>query len=216
MPTLTAEIDLRYLHAALQAASNEVSRYYLNGVLVELRNDTTTYVATDGHILFAMQTERTENCANRLIGDFIIPTEVIKAHKLPPKAKSYMTTVMLSQDTPGLRLTMITLGRNSVTFNAVDGTFPDWRCVVPHVFNPKQDFMAYDPKLLTRLWKAADLAELGTPTLIPNGSSPALVEYTGTAFALVMPMRTNKVEYTHQPTWIAGHKPAEVMAEAAD
>ena len=48
-----ALISLKALYAAACAASTEETRFYLNGVCVEVSARQVVYVATDGHVLFA-------------------------------------------------------------------------------------------------------------------------------------------------------------------
>jgi hypothetical protein len=196
--TKTAIIDAQYLHAALNAVDKDESRYHLSGVLVELREDSITYVATNGHILLAIHNNAPEQDGDKLIGDFTLPVDVIKSIKLK-RHEALWAKLEKEDDAPELKLVY---GDHTLTFKPIDGGFPDWRAVVPATFDPSERFMGYDPKYLTRLWKAGDILGSG-PTLIPNGTGPAMVRYAvADAFGLIMPKRTEyDVKKTDSPEW---------------
>lgn len=107
------------LKAALFCASNEESRYYLRGVHLSTSGH---MVATDGHRMFVAK------LAEAPAADVIIPLDTVKAAlKLAPKRAE---TIELNGNTLG-----------GVVFQPVDGTFPDWRRVIPPAdgFKPGED-----------------------------------------------------------------------------
>jgi DNA polymerase-3 subunit beta len=152
-----ATLDLNILRAANMAASTEQTRYYLNGVCVELTATATTYIATDGHILFAYRQE----IANDLIGTWIIPSTIIKQIKTN-KHNPYVTLSRVDDTSTGSVHLKLENGI-ALVFEPIDGTFPDWRRVIPRNasdqgYKPKDGSgIGYDPTLLARLWKAGDI-----------------------------------------------------------
>ena len=167
------------LKAALYCASNEESRYYLRGVHLSTSGH---MVTTDGHRLFCAK------LAEAVPADVIIPLDTVKAAlKLAPKKA---TTIELNGNTLG-----------GVVFQPVDGTFPDWRRVIPAAdgyqsgdgkpahFNP--DYM-YDIGQMSRA--------LGSKTGVTfqihgwDSGSPHGVTFAERTdcFAVIMPMRTVK------------------------
>jgi DNA polymerase III sliding clamp (beta) subunit (PCNA family) len=97
------------LKAALYCASNEESRYYLRGVHLATSGH---MVTTDGHRLFCAK------LAEAVSADVIIPLDTVKAAlKLAGKRAE---TIELNGNTLG-----------GIVFQPVDGTFPDWRRVIP-------------------------------------------------------------------------------------
>jgi hypothetical protein len=107
------------LKAALLCASSEETRYYLKGVHLSTSGH---MVTTDGHRLFCAKLSETVST------DVIIPIDTVKAAlKLAPKKAE---TIELNGNTLG-----------GVTFTPIDGTFPDWRRVIPPAegFKPGED-----------------------------------------------------------------------------
>jgi DNA polymerase-3 subunit beta len=200
MTPAIATLDLSVLRAANLAASNEETRYYLQGVCVELTATSTTYVATDGHILFAYHNDSADNT---LIGTWIIPSSIIKQIK-PNKHNPYVTLSRV--DDKHLKLE----NGIALVFEPIDGTFPAWRHVIPQNASdqdhkPKNgEGYGYDPTLLAKLWKAGDLIGSSKPTLTPNGNSPALVHYSdNNAFAVIMPITCGSTASTNTPpAWV--------------
>ena len=97
------------LKAALLCASNEETRYYLKGVHLSTSGH---MVTTDGHRMFVAK------LAEAVPADVIIPLDSVKA----------------ALKIAGPRAIVIELNGNtlgSVTFVPVDGTFPNWRAVLP-------------------------------------------------------------------------------------
>lgn len=97
------------LKAAILCASSEETRYYLRGVFI---STTGHMVTTDGHRMFVGK------LAERPVADVIIPLDDVKA----------------ALKLAGSRVTEIELNGNTlhnINFTPVDGTFPDWRRVVP-------------------------------------------------------------------------------------
>ncbi|MEO8626940.1 MAG: DNA polymerase III subunit beta [Betaproteobacteria bacterium] len=122
------QADLKKLFALVQyAMAQQDIRYYLNGLLLSLRPEGVTVVATDGHRLaFA-----------KLPVTLATPiTEVI----LPRKAIVELTKLLAdSQEPVTLRVldnqVSATFGRISFITKLVDGKFPDYQKVVPTGYN---------------------------------------------------------------------------------
>jgi hypothetical protein len=168
------------LKAALYCASNEESRYYLRGVHLSTSGH---MVTTDGHRLFCAK------LAEAPAADVIIPIDTVKAAlKLAGKKAE---TLDLNGNTLG-----------GVTFTPVDGTFPDWRRVIPSAdgyqsgstaepahFNP--DYI-YDLGQMSR----ALGSKTGTAFRIHgwDSGSPHGVTFANRedCFAVIVPMRTIK------------------------
>ena len=97
------------LKAAILCASSEESRYYLRGVHLSTSGH---MVTTDGHRLFCAK------LTEAVAADVIIPLDTVKAAlKLAPKKAA---TIELNGNTLG-----------GVVFTPVDGTFPNWKAVIP-------------------------------------------------------------------------------------
>jgi DNA polymerase-3 subunit beta len=167
------------LKAALYCASNEESRYYLRGVHLATSGH---MVTTDGHRLFCAK------LAEAVPTDVIIPLDTVKAAlKLAPKKAA---TIELNGNTLG-----------GVVFQPVDGTFPDWRRVIPAIdgfqsgtaglphFNP--DYV-YDLGQMSRALGSKTGVTFQVHSWgVENPHGVTFAERTD-CFAVIMPMRTVK------------------------
>lgn len=168
------------LKAALLCASNEETRYYLKGVHL---STTGHMVTTDGHRLFCAK------LAEAVPVDVIIPLDTIKAAlKLAPRKAE---TIELNGNTFG-----------GVVFQPVDGTFPNWKAVIPPVdgFKPGDDMTPahFNPDYIYDLGQMSRALGSKTGTAFEihawNPESPHGVTFSGRedCFAVIMPMRRTK------------------------
>ena len=209
---MQATINLRVLAAAALTASSEETRYYLCGVLVEIEPRAVTYVATDGHRLFAHREDLAAGDEdNTLLGHFIVPTKSCRAIKLGKKAFTDQAVLTRGEE-GGLFLTH--LGERHY-FKPVDGEFPDWRRVMPR--KGGEAYAHFDGKLVASFSAiAAALGDdNGVPRICPmDANSPALVVFHGredTTFGVIMPMRGEKVSRI-VPAWALPEGQAEAKA----
>ena len=213
-------LNLAYLKALNLAASREETRYYLNGVSVEIGADAIDYCATDGHILLAahQQLDAADNSSPPTIGTWIIPSWVIDKFKLP----THGPKVLLFTKGERLSATLAQLGYGAITFIVIDGTFPSWRHVLPSsseyetalgggrgsaVDNERYDF---PPEQLVRLDKAGRLTDAGAPAVIARGSAPAIVSYSSSELVGCIMPRVKKrwgLERGPLPAWVKAQAP---------
>lgn len=104
-------ISTDLLKAALVCASSEESRYYLRGVFL---STTGHLVTTDGHRMFVAR------LAERPTADVIVPYDAVTAALKMVGARCKDLEIDLAANRIG-----------QISFQPVDGTFPDWRRVVP-------------------------------------------------------------------------------------
>jgi len=195
----TAVINLRVLAAVSAFASKDETRYYLNGVCVEIERRRTTYVATDGHrfIVYRDDLEPTEG-DNELVGNFIIPTAHCKPFKIGKEDPAIAKVI----GDEGTRLT-IAHGFVDVTFNPIDGTFPDWRNVTPKG-QPSGQIAQFDLDYLAAFRKFARALDLGGyPSVAHNGAEPAIVWFGAhpNVLGVIMPTRTDSYPERMAPDW---------------
>lgn len=102
-------------------SSVEQTRYYLNGVFVEARGHEAFLVATNGHVMIAQRVELDEpetfSC--------IVPSGFLRGYKIKRSNPVYG---VLSFDGGTIRIDWNGERREC---KEVDGTFPNWRRVVP-------------------------------------------------------------------------------------
>lgn len=180
-------ISVDLLKAALLCASNEESRYYLRGVHFATSGH---MVTTDGHRLFCAK------LAEAPAADVIVPLDTIKAAlKLAPKKAA---TIEWNDNTFG-----------GIVFTPVDGTFPNWKAVIPPVEGFKlgedQTPAHFNPDFIYDLGQMA--RALGSKTGCNfrihawDRNSPHGVTFGGRedCFAVIMPMRQHANDTA--PAW---------------
>ena len=217
---LTASLDLAMLKAVDLAASTEETRYYLNGVFLEITPRRVIYVATNGHVLLAgCRDVKKDEPSHTLVGEFIIPSPVIAKLKLPKKIPNPVGELSAAAvTTPGKqRLTLGFMGEE-IGFAPIDGSFPDWRRVVPasSAMPEKENLDAFDynPDYLKLLDKAGALLNLGRARVMPRGGCPALAHYAEQDLVgVIMPMRAADYRGSTRPAWVDA--PRAVQSDAA-
>lgn len=170
------QIPTDHLKAALLFAAKKDVRNYLNGVLIEWDNDNVFIVATDGHRLFAAKHHADEPMDP---GSAIIPHADVKLALTGYKLDEIVFTPAAN-----------TLAR--VSFQPIDGTFPDWRRVVPTEITGEA--AQFDPRYVGDLAKASKALGVkdAQAHVYHNGYNAALVTFGGRedCFAILMPMRS--------------------------
>jgi DNA polymerase-3 subunit beta len=124
----------------LKLAAKKDVRYYLNGVLVERRGYDVFIVATDGHVLGALHSQRDKQADAGGDASLIIPREVIEGID-----KRGMPDAILSQD--GEDSWRLVTSVKTIPFTPIKGEFPRWRDAIPkHAQMGAPD--QFDPRLL--------------------------------------------------------------------
>jgi DNA polymerase-3 subunit beta len=198
---MEAALNLNALQAVACAVSIKETRYYLRGVCVEISPRQTIYVATNGGILFAYRDVITDGGNNDLLGTWIIPGTIIKTIKIRKGRNASIEYATLTGELGKVELSLKRLDGSNLGFRAIDGTFPDWRRVVPEKTEQKGPIYLFDPDLLKKLWKAGEMLDEGQPSMDYNSDGPALLKYkTDNALGVIMPLR-NSVAVVTKPAW---------------
>jgi DNA polymerase-3 subunit beta len=183
---MTIELQTRALKAAVLAVPKKDVREYLTGACVEITANHAIIVGTNGHWLFAARSEHGEEIQEPVT--IIIPRadveQAVKGHK--------GDTISLGRLSNG----EWRLGSN--IFKPIDGTYPDWRRVVPKKISGQSS--DYSPVYLAQVHKALSLwnhIPVSNPwggfTLYQNGLEGAAAQGADTeAFCVLMPMRRAK------------------------
>jgi hypothetical protein len=179
------EINVRYLKAAAIVASKEETRYYLKGVAVQANEKGAFLIATDGHRLLAFR--QTGACYGGEPINIIIPSDIIAGLKV----NKHVEIAELTQDSDN-KWRLEYCG-TSIVFAPIDGTFPDWRRIVPK--ETTGETAQFDPAYIGDFAKIAKALGCGghCVKIAHNGGSPALVTFgddiDGTG--VIMPTRAN-------------------------
>lgn len=201
-------LNIHALKAANKAASCEQTRSYLCGVHVAVERETITYVATNGHVLFAYQEPAGHTATEPMLGEWTIPSDVITKMKCPkynPRNKGRYANCTMTVSDDGTLNTQF--GDDKHEFKAVDGTYPDWRRVIPLKTDPSEPVNPYNPDYLAALKKAGEImGQSGNSAnfnIHYNGDGPAIINYDGVenAIAVIMPYRAN-TGAIDCPSWV--------------
>jgi hypothetical protein len=211
-----ARINLNALKAVSLFTSKEATRYYLQGVNIEFYPDCTIYTATDGHRLFVYRDVLPgDHEPNTLSGSVIIPL----AHCAPFKATARDLARQPFARIEGEPFDVskgaatsfkLTWQGTAIEFKPIDGTFPDWRRVLPprdvaSLEAPPAE-ICFNFDYLASFAKAGAIVDGVKPSLIPNGDGgPAWISFGHhvPCFGVIMPMRgRSSVIYTdrNEPT----------------
>lgn len=180
------------LKAALYSAAEKDARYYLNGVNLEFIHTPTPHinvVATDGHRLGVFH-EPLVYIEGPQSGDFniIIPRDsVIAAIKSARRKQTHVELASLDDGKYQL---------GNIVFTAIDGRFPDWQKLVPQ--SVTGEIAYYNPEYLVDARDALRTYyenRTGEYWLNHNGLSPGVMQADTDAMILIMPMRSDKVDF---------------------
>ncbi|KQP61078.1 hypothetical protein ASF39_15515 [Methylobacterium sp. Leaf108] len=114
---------------AAGAMSTEETRYYLNGVCLEIKDGTAIATATDGHRLVSMSSNLAGKVADQ--PPIIIPRDTVGIALAQIGAGEARVIGYGPDTTKGANKIEIAGGGARLRAKLIDGTFPDWRRVVP-------------------------------------------------------------------------------------
>lgn len=196
---MSIPIDLRAIKAAALAMSREQTRYYLNGVCMEI--DLThgaIAVATDGHRLIAcLAAEAGTLPTMDAARSIIIPADTVKRIKI--KRKVFDAELRDNGDGTW----SILCGSDIYSFCPVDGTFPEWRRALPRHSKPGAR-AHFNPDYLADFKAAAAVYDKGAePCVIDAGEAPAWIRFPEhiPAIGVVMPKRCGFASHMETPAW---------------
>lgn len=124
LPRLPADQFVRAVRGTVFAVDDQSSRYALGAVLIEVKGDTATFVATDGRRLAAVTCEH-----DQALDD--------SQTLVPARAMAIISRLAAAAGDDGVQLEasnteiVATIGPYTVTARLLDGRFPRWRDVLP-------------------------------------------------------------------------------------
>lgn len=232
-------LDYKTLAAVATFSSNEETRYYLKGVLIENSPQGLLMVATDGHRLVVAKPNSGNSYISEPFDNFIMPADAIKRAKVKCGSKEMsflfidteaktMTTIAHNHDIVHEYLKdqesiLSFIKREGVTMSyaPIDGTFPDWRRVIP--VNQYQ----YPPKGAENITQYGFNPDyLGAFSVFGTGialnvsgdnAAPQLINASNDKnkiFGVLMPLRVTPNRGEVLPAWLG--LPEAVKPEADD
>jgi hypothetical protein len=175
---LEAPLDL--LRAALPAVSTEPRRHYLCGVYFDPAG---WIVATNGHVLFAAHVPDVAGWAGR--GSIVSGKQIEQA----VKGRSTTNVAVLDLDRGNV---IVGACGNKVLAPIVDGTFPDWRRVLPadcHGAPVPAHFLPGPMQSIYKMAKALGLTACTGARDDAESPHPVVFGERTDCFAVIMPAR---------------------------
>jgi len=220
----TFSFDIRALKATAIAASNEKTRYHLNGVCVEHTPDGPVFVATDGHRLIATRHDWGEN-EKPEFAPFIIPLDLIKKIKIVKKA-GYIGEITIDKEYDSKKhtphITIDYAGTRVYAF-VIDGTFPNWRRVIPReepINAPSQYQAQYIKEFRDAMVILAGGKTDAQPRIAHNGDNPAIVDLGDNgrlqSFGVIRPYGIRRDFITVAPEWTNNVQPEPVATATSE
>lgn len=191
---------------AAEFVSHEETRYYLNGVYVEPAKEGVIAVATDGHRLIAVSDP----------AGFVDRPVILRAERnVWAKCRSKHDAVLTvnafgSKEKSGAILARLSPSKGateSVVLDEIDGTFPDWRKVIPTDFPTSGVMPAFQGRYLAAFDALARVGgHTGGVRVVARGPSEAAVVTPASSSAwpwlgVVMPIRGDDPP-TAFPAWL--------------
>lgn len=177
---MKVSLNSKHLKAATCCAATQDVRYYLNGVLAEVRASEVRLVATNGSIAAVLRTVNHTD-ANPVFPDVIIPAETIKQALI---TKNESLTLEFNPDGKAWSL-------GGVSFKPVDGPFPAYRRIIPCAASGEAAH--FDTDLIVAFMKAGKaIGHKGNPIIRHNGGGNAQVSFYGREeefVGVIMPFR---------------------------
>lgn len=191
-------LDHNIIRALLKFAPKQDVRYYLVGVLVDVRANDITLVATNGHALLAVPLPADALEGDRVPGQYIIGRDVLDAVK-PAKVGRTVMPISIGIGADGA----ITItGATTATAKTLDGHYPDWRRVMPA--QASLEVAQFDPAYVSLFGDVRELlggSSKDKPVIHHNGNRGALVSGLGRdALGVLMPMRAD-MQHPGLPAW---------------
>jgi DNA polymerase-3 subunit beta len=194
-------IEPKILKALLVTAAKQDVRYYLNGIAFDAQAERTIWASADGHRMSIYNGTASDD---GMTGLGILPRDYAEAVlKVAGKNKYLLFTIDLVALTIAESLT-------GMSGKLVDGTFPDYRRVVP--LTASGEVAQFNPEYvgdIARQAKAIGCSRYAS--IANNGTGGALVKFSDDDFfGVIMPMRGDADLVA--PEWFTGKAEEEAAA----
>lgn len=141
---MKVNINLAALAAVAPAMGDKDIRFYLNGVAVECEKGVVTLIALDGYVMVAARHPGMSYEGGHEPSQTLLPRDfVLNILKNAKVGNDYVTVDVLGDKSLSCDLSLTT-----IKGTAIDGTYPDWRSVIP-VWDAKPTDMApFNPEVM--------------------------------------------------------------------
>ena len=198
---MSLQLTIEQVTALLVITPKTEQRYYLCGVLLEVRDDRAVLVSTDGNRMLILRPESRMEGDNVRDGRWIIPRDLLASVKVKKGGALFLSLDQFSGDTAA-RARLVTLNGPDLAAPTIDATFPDWRRLVPG--NASGEWAHYDPQFIGDFGTIAEYlsGKRISARVHRNGSANGAPVELGVdnALGVVMPLRADQLTYS-RPDW---------------
>jgi len=194
----TFNISLSQLKAlSLHAADKKDNRYMLQGLHFAPGLSTVKAVATNGHVLLALDIGPFDGVAGE---GFTMPADLLaRFTKFTKREADNTLSIVYTPNSGTIRCSLL----GQVTEQgAVDARFPDWHRVVRGAMESAKggqaETVAFNTDYISALGESARLARLGNVFIHQRGQNGALVQFNNPdAIGVLMPLRGETPNASH-------------------
>lgn len=203
------QMDFNILKGLNVLSGKKDIRYYLNGIGIEITSNGAYFVATDGHKLGIYHDHKITS-SDKI--SYIVPNDLIMQVSKQVKAPISLIDIELSKTIE------ITYLNNTFKALSIDGTYPDFRKVIPE--NLSHEIGQFNPDYLSEFKKCASIMQGKKEVEISighNGNSGSIISIDDSNFlGVIMPYKTN-TDFTNykKPLWIDYQPIAEPLKAVA-
>lgn len=222
--TISLTLPKAHLRAAALFASDDETRYVLQGVLVETYGPRrqSLLTATDGRRMACVRTSATHDFPDHSQEPhaFILPLSLITAIVLESNREPHVT--LLYKKSPDVRVGTITVqhrhGEISHTSQEIEGNYPNYPAVFPEEAKGTQPLLICNPQYFSSFNEAAKLLDVQSfRVAMPDDPNHPFVIHIGPDFfGVIMPIRddSDRTQPLKHPRWIM-ERIAESKAKSA-
>lgn len=214
---MKATIAIPEIKAMMVFAAVEDKRVHIKGVRVEVTEEQTLLIATNGHVLGVLQAARDEDVEHE-VGTVVVPLDAVKALKTERLLR--WVTISTGKDPDAVTLHDHNGDTTVVLPEGHDAPF-EWRRVMPLNVSG-EPAPGFDSEYLGRFAAFAKaIKHKGYRAMVrvfENGGSPALVKiYAWPEFVgVLMPGNERLLQIEPGlPDWLTGKKPADDVSDLA-
>lgn len=175
MTTQKFEIEISVVNSLLLTTLINNIKHYLNGIHFECKGKSIIAVSTDGHRMSVARI----GYEGEPFDSFTLPRDALASLKAKSKIEIVIENVVV----------IVNDDISSRRVPHVDGTYPDWRRVIPDSFTGEAGH--FNPLYLADLVKVRKFFGLKNKTtinLLQNGDRAAIDKITDDFFVLIMPI----------------------------
>ena len=169
------EINIDYFKKCMRAVSRDENIYYIGGVYIHDEDGMRHYVGTNGHILV--------HCKEKYEGETLEKGLIIKPTTALDQKRCLLYVQLKIYDESTAILHM----NKRILCDILDGSYPDYKKVIPTDVKPEKEYVAMDPEYLLLMKRILGTCSIRPLSAGPN--EPHIFRMGDEIEVVIMPMR---------------------------